>query len=51
MDFRKYEYNIQQFLDRNYTNLKNIKVGASEESIQEFIKMKSQVSIVIQEDY
>ncbi|COD97675.1 Uncharacterised protein [Streptococcus pneumoniae] len=38
MDFRKYEYNIQQFLDRNYTNLKNIKVGASEESIQEFIK-------------
>ncbi|PES90329.1 hypothetical protein CN491_24890 [Bacillus cereus] len=38
MDFRKYEYNIQQFLDHNYTNLKNIKVGASEESIQGFIK-------------
>ncbi|MDM5461099.1 hypothetical protein [Bacillus cereus] len=38
MDFRKYEYNIQRFLDNNYTNLKNIKVGASEDAIQEFIK-------------
>lgn len=38
MDFRKYEYNVQRFLDNNYTNLKNIKVGASEEAVQGFIK-------------
>ncbi|ENB9403212.1 hypothetical protein E0M21_21035 [Bacillus cereus] len=38
MDFRKYEYNVQRFLDNNYTNLKNIKVGASEDDIQGFIK-------------
>ncbi|AAU19426.1 hypothetical protein I6G76_20095 [Bacillus cereus] len=38
MDFRKYEYNVQRFLDHNYTNLKNIKVGASEDDIQGFIK-------------
>lgn len=38
MDFRKYEYNVQRFLDNNYTNLKNIKVGASEDAIQGFIK-------------
>lgn len=37
MNFHTYEHNVKEFLNENYTNLNNFRVGNSEEDIQGFI--------------
>ena len=38
MDFRHYKFNVQDFLQNYYSDLKKLKIGASEVAVNKFLK-------------